>query len=160
MPRWRSLYQGNTYQTKGYKVYEWKAGVPEKQEGFQRHLGRAHHIVKNGKSWYIFFSHYFPNQYLANFQTILIGVGFVTGRKPITNLDSILKSRDITLLTKVHLVKAMVFPVSCTDVSWSIKKTACQRINAFELWCWKRLLRVPWNARKSNQWILKEIGPE
>ena len=83
------------------------------------------------------------------------------GRKVMINLDSILKSRDITLPTKVHLVKAMVFPVvmygceSCT-----IKKAECQRIDAFGLWCWRRLLRVPWNARRSNQSILKEISPD
>ena len=74
------------------------------------------------------------------------------GRKAMTNLDSILKSRDITLLTKVHVVKAMVFPVvMCRCESWTIKKAGCQRIDAFELWCWRRLLRVPWTARKSNQ---------
>ena len=78
-----------------------------------------------------------------------------------TNLDSILKSRDITLLTKVHLVKAMVFPaVMYGCESWTIKKAECQRIDAFELWCWKRLLRVPWTTRRSNQSILKEISPE
>ena len=78
-----------------------------------------------------------------------------------TNLDSILKSRDITLSTKVHLVKAMVFPVVMYGCeSWTIKKAECQRIEAFELWCWKRLLRVPWPPRKSNQSILKEINPE
>ena len=83
------------------------------------------------------------------------------GRKVMTNLDSILKSRDITLLTKVHLVKAMVFPVVVYGCeSWTIKKAERQRIDAFELWCWKRLLRVPWNARRSNQSILKEISPE
>ena len=82
------------------------------------------------------------------------------GRKVMTNLDSILKSRDITLSTKVHLVKAVVFPVviygceSCT-----VKKAECRRIDAFELWCWRRLLRVPWTARRSNQSILKEISP-
>ena len=77
-----------------------------------------------------------------------------------TNLDSILKSRDITLPTKVHIVKAMVFPVvkyGCE--SWTIKKAECRRIDAFELWCWRRLLRVPWTARRSNQSILKEISP-
>ena len=77
-----------------------------------------------------------------------------------TNLDSILKSRDITLPTKVHLVKAMVFPVvryGCE--SWTIKKAECQRIDAFELWCWRRLLRVPWTSRRSNESILKEISP-
>ena len=77
-----------------------------------------------------------------------------------TNLDSILKSRDITLPTKVHLVKAMVFPVFMYGCeSWTIKKAEHQRIDAFELWCWRRLLRVPWTARRSNQSILKEIGP-
>ena len=83
------------------------------------------------------------------------------GRKAMTNLDSILKSRDITLPTKVFVVKAMVFPVVMYGCeSWSIKKAEHQRIDAFELWCWKRLLRVPWTARRSNQSILKEISPE
>ena len=78
-----------------------------------------------------------------------------------TNLDSILKSRDITLPTKVHLVKAMVFPVAMYGCeNWTIKKAEHQRIDAFELWCWRRLLRVPWTARRSNQSILKEISPE
>ena len=83
------------------------------------------------------------------------------GRKAMTNLDSILKSKDITLLTKVCLVKTMVFPVVMyVCESWTIKKTEHQRIDAFELWCWRRRLRVPWTARKSNQSILKEISPE
>ena len=83
------------------------------------------------------------------------------GRKTMINLDSILKSRDITLPTKVHFVKAMVFPVVMYGCeSWTIKKAEHQRIDAFELWCWRRLLRVPWTARWSNQSILKEIGPE
>ena len=78
-----------------------------------------------------------------------------------TNLDSILKSKDITLPTKVHLVKAMVFPVVMYGCkSWTIEKVEHQRINAFELWCWRRLLRVPWTAKRSNQSILKEISPE
>ena len=78
-----------------------------------------------------------------------------------SNLDSILKSRDITLPTKVRLVKAMVFPVVMYGYeSWTIKKAECQRIDAFELWCWRRLLRVPWTERRSNQSILKEISPE
>ena len=78
-----------------------------------------------------------------------------------TNLDTILKSRDITLPTKVHLVKAMVFPVVMYGCeSWTIKKADCQRIDAFELWCWRRLLRDIWTARRSNQSILKEISPE
>ena len=83
------------------------------------------------------------------------------GRKPMTNLDNILKSRDITLSTKVHLVKAMVFlVVMCGCESWTIKKAEHQRIDAFEVWCWRRLLSVPWTARRSNQPILKEISPE
>ena len=83
------------------------------------------------------------------------------GRKAMTNLDSILKSRDITLPTMVHLVKAVVFPVVIYGCeSWTIKKDERQRIDAFELWCWRRLLRVPWTARRSNQFILKEISPE
>ena len=83
------------------------------------------------------------------------------GRKVMTNLDSILKSRDITLPTKIRLVKAMVFPVVMYGCeSWTLKKAECQRIDAFELWCWRRFLRVPWTARRSNQSILKEISPE
>ena len=82
------------------------------------------------------------------------------GRKVMTNLDNIFKSRDITLPTKVHLVKAMVFPVVMYECeSWTIKKAECRRIDAFKLWCWRRLLRVPWTARRSNQSILKEISP-
>ena len=82
------------------------------------------------------------------------------GRKAMTNLDSVLKYRDITLPTKVHLVKAMVFPVVMYRCEiWILKKAECQRIDAFELWCWRRLLRIPWTARKSNQSILKEISP-
>ena len=82
------------------------------------------------------------------------------GRKVMTNLDSILKSRDITLPTKVHLVKAMVFPVVMYGFeSWTVKKAECRRIDAFELWCWRRLFRVPSTARRSNQSILKEISP-
>ena len=82
------------------------------------------------------------------------------GRKVMTNLDSILKSRDITLPTKVHLLKAMVFPVVMYGYeSWTVKKAEHRRIDAFELWCWRRLLRVPWTARRSNQSILKEISP-
>ena len=81
------------------------------------------------------------------------------GRKVMTNLDNILKSRDITLPTKVHLVKAMIFPVVMYGCeSWTMKKAECQRIDAFELWCWRRLSRVPWTARRSNQSILKEIS--
>ena len=86
---------------------------------------------------------------------------FFLGRKAMTNLDSILKSRDITLPTKVRLMKAMVFPLVMYGCEiWTIKKAEHQRIDAFELWCWRRLLRVPWTARRSNQSILKETGPE
>ena len=81
------------------------------------------------------------------------------GREAMTNLDYILKSRDITLLTKVHIVKAMV-AVMYSCKSWTTKKAECQRIDAFKLWCWRRLLRVPWTVRRSNQSILKEINPE
>ena len=84
----------------------------------------------------------------------------ILGRKVMTNLESIFKSRDITLLTKVRLVKSMVFPVVMYGCeSWTVKKAECQRIDAFELWCWRRLLRVPWTARRSKQSILKEINP-
>ena len=87
--------------------------------------------------------------------------GLLLWRKVMTNLDSIFKSRDIILLTKVHLVKAMVFPAVMHECeSWTIKKAECQRTDAFELWCWRKLLRVPWTARRSNQSILKEISPE
>ena len=82
------------------------------------------------------------------------------GRKVMTNLDSIFKSRDITLPKKVHLVKTMVFPVVMYGCeSWTVKKAECQRIDAFELWCWRGLLKIPWTARRSNQFILKEISP-
>ena len=82
------------------------------------------------------------------------------GRKVMTKLDSIFKSRDITLPTKVHQVKAMVFPVVMYGCeSWTMKKAECQRIDAFELWCWRRLLRIPWTARRSSQSVLKEISP-
>ena len=82
------------------------------------------------------------------------------GRKVMTNLDCVLKSRDITLPTKVYLVKAMIFPVVMHGCeSWTVKKAECRRIDGFELWCWRRLLRVPWTARRSNQFILKEISP-
>ena len=90
-----------------------------------------------------------------------IKIRLLLGRKVMTNLGSILKSRDITLPTKVHLVKAMVFPVAMYGCeSWTVEKAECRKIDAFELWCWRRLLRVPWPARRSNQSILKEISPE
>ena len=83
------------------------------------------------------------------------------GRKAITNLNNVLKSRNITLPTKIHTIKGMVFPAVIYGCeSWTIKKSECQRIDTFELWCWRRLLRVPWTARRSNQSILKEISPD
>ena len=99
--------------------------------------------------------------YGETMETVRIKRQLLLGRKAMTNLDSIFKSRDITLPTKVHLVKAMISPVVMYGCeSWTIKKAECQRIDAFELWCWRRLLRVPWIARRSNQSILKEIIPE
>ena len=92
--------------------------------------------------------------------TQFYGVYIKLGRKFLTNLDSTLKSRNITLPTKVHLVKAMVFPLVMYGCeSWTVKKAECRKIDAFDLWCWRRLLRVPWTARRSNQSILKEISP-
>ena len=103
------------------------------------------------------FSNFFKFQFRLSHE---IKRCLLLGRKIMTNLDSILKSRDITLSAKVHLVKAMVFPVIMYGCeSWTIKKAECRRIDAFELWCWRRLLRVPWTARRSNQSILKEISP-
>ena len=98
---------------------------------------------------------------ICRISVFLQGVcNFGMGRKVMTNLDSILKSRDITLPTKVCLVKAMVYPVVMYGYeSWTVKKAECQRTDAFELWCWRRLLRIPWTARRSNQSILKEISP-
>ena len=91
---------------------------------------------------------------------VLIKRHLLLGRKVVTNLDSIFKSRDITLLTKICLIKPMVFPaVMYGYESWNVTKAERQRIDAFELWCWRRLLRVPWTARRSNQSILKEISP-
>ena len=98
---------------------------------------------------------------MAPFSSFLLKRCLLLGRKVMTNLDSILKTKDMTLLTKVYLVKAVFFPVVMYGCeSWTIKKVEHQRIDAFELWCWRRLLRVPWTARRSNQSILKEISPE
>ena len=109
---------------------------------------------KQWKQWLIFFSG------LRNHCSNEIKRHSLLGRKVMTNLDSIWKSRDITLPTKVRLVKAMVFPVVMYGYeSWTVKKAECRRIDAFEVWCWRRLLRVPWTARRSNQSILKEISP-
>ena len=110
------------------------------------------------KQWQILLSWALKSLWMG---TVAINTHLLLRRKTMTNLDSILKSRDIILLTKVRIVKAMVFPVVMYRCeSWTIKKAKCCRIDAFELWCWRRLLRVPWTARRSNQSILKEINPE
>ena len=112
-------------------------------------------MVKQWKQWETIFGG------LQNHYSYEIKRHLLLGRKAMTNLDNILKSRDITLSTKVCLVKAMVFPVVMYGCeSWTIKKAVCWRTDVFELWCWRRLLRVPWTARRSNQFILKEISPE
>ena len=96
----------------------------------------------------------------GSLETMKLKDALLLGRKVMTNLDSIFKSRDIILPTKVRLIKAMVFPVVMYGCeSWTVKKAECRRIDAFELWCWRRLLRIPWTARRSNQSILKEISP-
>ena len=111
------------------------------------------HIKKQG--------HYFPNKGQCSDCSHEIKRCLLLGRTVMTNLDSILKSRDITLLTKVHLLKAIVFPVVMNGYEcWTIRKAEYWRVDAFELWCWRRLLRVLWTARRSNQSILKEISPE
>ena len=119
-------------------------------------MRKIHCFLKQKSNFYIIITKFRKgkNTEISNTSTTLLG------RKVMTNLDSIFKSRDITLPTKVHLVKAMVFPVVVYGCeSWTVKKTEHRRIDAFELWCWRRLLRVPWTARRSNQPILKEISP-
>ena len=102
----------------------------------------------------------FPLGIYLTYGNVYVKRCLLLGRKVMTNLDSVFKSRDITLPTKVCLVKAMVFPVVMYGCeSWTVKKAECRRMDAFELWCWRRLLRVPWSARRSNQSILKEISP-
>ena len=116
---------------------------------------------KQWKQWQTLFSWAPSSLQMVTAAMKLKDIFFFLGRKSMTNLDSILKSRDITLLKKVHLVKAMVPQVvmyGCEN--WTIKKAEHRRIDAFELWCWGRLLRVPWTARRSNQSILKKINPE
>ena len=115
-----------------------------------------------GKQWKQCNTYFWGSKIIANGDcSHEIKRRLLLGRKAMINLESILKSRDITLSTKVHLVKAMVFPVVMYGCeSWTIKKAKRQRTDAFDLWCWRRLLRVPWTARRSNQPILKEISPE
>ena len=115
-----------------------------------------------GKQWKQWLTLFFwaPKSLQMVIAAMKLKGALLLGKKVMTNLDSILKSRDITLPTKVHLVKAMIFPVVMYGCeSWTIKKAECWRIDAFKLWCWRRLLRVPWTARRSNQSILKEISP-
>ena len=115
---------------------------------------------KQWKQWLILFS-WAPKSLQMVTAAIKFKRHLLLGRKVMTNVDSILKSRDITLPTIVRLVKAMVFPVVIYGCErWTVKKAECRRFDAFELWCWRRLLRIPWTARRSNQSILKEIRPE
>ena len=126
------------------------------------HLVPSHHGKQMGKQWKQWLTFIFLGSKITADGDCSheIKRHLLLRRKVMTNLDSILKSRDITLSTKVRLVKAMVFPVVMFGCeSWTIKKAECQRIDAFELWCWRRLLRVPWNARRFNQSILREISP-
>ena len=114
-----------------------------------------------GKQWTQWLTLFFWAAKSLQMVAVEIERHLLLGRRAMTNLDSILKSKDITLPTKVHLVKAMVFPVVMYgSENWTIKKAECRRIDTFELWCWRRLLRVPWTARRSNQSILKEMSPE
>ena len=138
----------------------WKSWLKAQHLENEDHGIRSHHFMgnrwgNNGNSNRLYFGG------LQNHCSHEIKRRLLLGRKAMTNLDSMLKSRDITLPLKVHLVKAIVFPVvMCGCESWTIKKAECWRIDAFELWCWRRLLRVPWTARRFNQSILKEISPE
>ena len=115
-------------------------------------------MVKGRETWHVAVHRVAKSQTQLSYRTIT--TTYILGRKVMTNLDSIFKRRDITLPTKVRLGKAMVFPVVMYGCeSWTVKKAEHQRIDAFELWCWRRLLRVTWTARRSNQSILKEISP-
>ena len=143
---------------------EWKSWLKTQHSENRNHGIRSHHFMANrwrnsGNSDTIYFS----GSKITADGDCSHGIKrcLLLGRKDMANLDSILKSRDITLLTKVHLVKAMVFlVVMYVCESWTIKKAEHRRIDAFELWCWRRFLRVPWTAKRSNQSILKEISPK
>ena len=135
-----------------------KVNIQKKDHGIRSHHFMANSMRNNGNSDRLFFlglqNHCRQRLQPGNKRSLLLG------RKFMTNLDSTLKSRNVTLPTKVHLVKAMVFPVVMYGhESWTVKKAEHREIDAFELWCWRRLLRVPWSARRSNQSILKEISP-
>ena len=142
-------------------------GYPLQYSGLENSMDYIGHGVAKSQKW---LSNFFTWTYLVMVAVFITADGdcsheikrpLLLGRKVMTNLDSILNSRDITLSIKVCLVKAMVFPVVIYGCeSWTIKKAECRRIDAFELWCWKRLLRVPWTARRANHSILKEISPE
>ena len=167
--RWRKDSKGNKKCLQGLKLKSLLMKVKEESEKAGIKLSiQTMKIMASGPitSWQI-------NGETTETVTVFIFLGskitadgemkrrLLLGRKAMTNLDSTLKSRDITLLTKVHSVKAMVFPLvmyGCEN--WRMKKAECQRIDASELWCWKRLLRAPWTARRSNQSILKQISPE
>ena len=135
--------------------------VKEESEN-EDHGIRSHHFMGNrwGNSGHSVRLYFLGLQNHCRWCSHEIKRCLLLGRKAMTNLDSILTSRDITLPTKVRLVKAMVFPVMYGCENWTIKKAECWRIDTFELWCWRRLLRVPWTARRSNQPILKEISSE
>ena len=144
---------------------EWKSWLKTQQSKKEDHGIRSHHFManrweNNGNDERLYF--WGGSKITADGDcSHEIKRCLPLGRKAMTNLDGILKSRNITLPTKVHLVKAMVFPVVMYGCeSWTIKKVECQRIDAFELWCWRRLLRVLWTERRSNQSIVKEISPE
>ena len=145
------------------KRREWKSWLKAQHSENEDHGIRSHHFMRNrwGNSGNSVRLYFLGSKITADGDCRHeIKRPLLLGRKGMTNLDSIFKSRDITLPTKVHLIKAMIFPVVMYGwESWTIKKAECRRVDAFELWCWRRLLRVPWTARRSNQSILKEIRP-
>ena len=147
-----------------YPRGEWKSWLKAQHSDNKDHGIRSHHFMGNrwGNSGNSVRLYFWGSKITADGDfSHEIKRRLLLGRKVMTNLDSILKSRDITLPTKVRLVKAMVFPVVMYGCeSWTVKKAECRRTDAFELWCWWRLLRVPWTARRSNQSIQKEISPE
>ena len=145
---------------------EWKSWLKAQHSENEDHGIQSHHFMGNRwgnkcKQWQTLFSWALPSLKMVTAAVKLKDACLLLGRKTMTILDSILKSRDITFPTKVHLVKAMVFPVVLYRCeSWTIKQAEHRRIDAFELWCWRRLLRVPWTSRRLNQSILKEISPK
>ena len=140
---------------------EWKSWLKAQHSESKDHGIRAHHLMTNRwGNWQTFFWGGAKSLQIVTVAMKLLDACSLE-EKLWPTLDSILNSRDITFPTKVHLVKAMVFPLVIHGCeSWTLKKAECQRIDAFELWCWRRLLRVPWTARRSNQSIVREISPE